>query len=93
MGFNGEWPSADFFQPEVCLVGFVVGKHGKLPDPAKVKALNEWPDPQEICDIVSQHAFANYLREFIPRFVEIVQPLKPYFFFKKRSIIQEFPGG
>ena len=38
----------------------------------------EWPEEAELADVNSLFHFANYLREFIPGFIELVKPLKPY---------------
>ena len=65
-------------QPSVTLIGFKVSAAGRKPDPAKVKALKEWPQEQSIEDLTSMFHFANYLREFIPDFHRIAAPLKPY---------------
>ena len=67
-----------FCQPKCNLLGFEVSVEGRRPDPGKVKALKVWPVPTQVADIVSVLAFANYLREFIPDFEEIVRPLRPY---------------
>lgn len=67
-----------FCQKEVTLVGFNVSSKGKTPDPEKVRPLKKWPEPKCIADLTSMFAFANYLRDFIPRFVEITDPLKQY---------------
>ena len=43
-----------------------------------LEALKNWPKEQELADLNSMFHFANYLREFILGFIEIVEPLKPY---------------
>ena len=60
------------------MIGFEVSKEGRKPDPSKVKALAEWLGETELADVNSLFHFANYLREFIPNFTDIVQPLKQY---------------
>ena len=65
-------------QSKAHLIGFEVSAAGRSPDTNKVKALHDWPEPAGLNDIHSMFAFANYLREFIPRFEEITAPLKPY---------------
>ena len=63
-------------QPKVVLVGFEISAEGRRPDPSKVEALKNWPKEQELADLNSMFHFANYLREFIPGFIDIVPPLK-----------------
>ena len=58
------------------LLGFVVGEGAKTVQQGQAQALNDWPDPTSLEDVVSFRAFANYLREFIPRFSELDQRLK-----------------
>ena len=53
------------------MLGFVVGEGKRTVQPGKAQALRDWPDPKTIDDVVSFRAFANYLREFIPRFQEL----------------------
>ena len=45
---------------------------------AKITALHDWLEEKELADVNSLFHFANYLREFIPGFTDIVQPLKQY---------------
>ena len=65
-------------QPKVVLVGFEISAEGRRPDPSKVEALYNWPKETELADLNSLFHFANYLREFIPGFIDIVEPLKVY---------------
>ena len=65
-------------QPKVILVGFEISAEGRRPDQSKVEALRKWPKETELADLNSMFHFANYLREFIPGFIEIVEPLKVY---------------
>ena len=58
------------------MLGFVVGEGAKTVQQGKADALNNWPDPTSLEDVISFRAFANYLREFIPRFSELDQHLK-----------------
>ena len=68
-----------FFQPECVLLGNVVGRHGRRPDPKKVSQLKDWPSPKSCADIMSFLAFANYLRMYLgPRFVDKSMPLRKY---------------
>ncbi|MEO2123515.1 MAG: RNase H-like domain-containing protein, partial [bacterium] len=44
----------------------------------KADALRDWPDPSDIADIVSFRAYANWIREYIPNFIELDAPLRTY---------------
>ena len=81
-----------FFQPECVLLGNIVGRHGRRPDPKKVSQLKEWPAPKSCADIMSFLAFANYLRMYLgPRFVDKSLPLRKYT--RKGSDFQMYEHG
>ncbi len=58
------------------MLGFTVGEGRRTVQPNKTQALRDWPQPKSLDDVVSFRAFANFLREFIPRFTELDQRLK-----------------
>ena len=58
------------------LLGCVVGEGSRTVQQGKAQAVNDWPEPTCLEDVISFRAFANYLREFIPRFSELDQRLK-----------------
>ncbi len=65
-----------FAWERIPLLGFVVGQGLRTVQPGKAQALVDWPDPKTLDDVISFRAFANYLREFIPRFQELDVRLK-----------------
>ena len=60
------------------LLGFEVGNGLRRVDPAKAKALQDWPLPSSCDDIVSVLAPANYVKDFIPDFHVHSRALRPY---------------
>src|SRR6201996_2103291 len=44
-------------------------------DSAKVQAITDWPEPRKVKDIQSFLGFANFYRQFIPDYSDIVIPL------------------
>jgi RNase H-like domain found in reverse transcriptase/Integrase zinc binding domain/Chromo (CHRromatin Organisation MOdifier) domain len=44
-------------------------------DPAKVKAVVEWPQPQSVKQVQSFLGFANFYRQFIPDYSALTKPL------------------
>ncbi|EFQ86333.1 hypothetical protein PTT_18454, partial [Pyrenophora teres f. teres 0-1] len=44
-------------------------------DPEKVEAIKAWEPPSTVKGVRGFVGFANYYREFIPKFSEIAQPL------------------
>src|ERR1700677_1404321 len=44
-------------------------------DPAKVQTIQDWPEPHKVKDIQSFLGFANFYRQFIHKYSDIVVPL------------------
>ena len=44
-------------------------------DPAKVKTIQDWPEPQKVKDVQSFLGFANFYRRYIHNYSDIVVPL------------------
>ena len=65
-----------FGYPRIPMLGMVVGRGTRTVQPGKAQALRDWPEPTKAEHVVSLRAFANYLRAFIPNFLEIDQHLK-----------------
>jgi hypothetical protein len=52
-----------------------VTSEGVKPDPQKVKAVKEFPIPNNTTDVKSFLGLAGYYRKFIPHFSNIAKPL------------------
>ena len=75
---------ADFYlKPEKCFfnkneldyLGFVVNQDGLKMDQYKVKAILEWPTPQNKKDIRKFIGFGNFYRKFIKDYAAIARPI------------------
>ena len=64
-----------FFQQEVEYLGHIVGSDGVKPDPAKIKAIKEWKQPENLKELRSFLGLAGYYRRFIQDFAKIATPL------------------
>lgn len=65
----------NFLRKEILYLGHIVTENGVLPDPEKIKIMQEYPVPQNLNDVKRFVAFANYYRKFINGFAEIAHPL------------------
>ena len=56
-------------------LGYVLSSYGLTMSDAKVKTIQEWPEPRKVKDIQSFLGFANFYRRFIFNYSDIVIPL------------------
>ncbi|KJZ71335.1 hypothetical protein HIM_09271 [Hirsutella minnesotensis 3608] len=75
-GLQIDIDKCDFEAKSVMYLGFIVeaGK-GIRVDPEKVQAIQQWQRPCSVKGVRSFLGFANYYRQFIPRFSNIAAPL------------------
>jgi hypothetical protein len=74
-GLFAKRKKCSFAQPSVEFVGHVVDTNGVSTDPAKVKAIAEWPIPRNITDVQSFLGLANYYRRFVRGYSHVACPL------------------
>lgn len=64
-----------FAMPRTEFLGHVISEEGISCDPAKVKAVVEWPEPKAVSSLRSFLGLANYYRRFVNKFASIADPL------------------
>jgi len=64
-----------FYSDSVKYLGYVLSPSGLAMSNAKVKTIQEWPEPKKVKDIQSFLGFANFYRRFIFNYLDIVIPL------------------
>lgn len=65
----------EFLRPEVMYLGHIIGRDGVRPDPKKVEAVQNFPQPQNPKTIKQFLGLAGYYRRFIPGFSKVAKPL------------------
>jgi RNase H-like domain found in reverse transcriptase len=70
---NGK--KCDFHSESVDYLGHMIGLNGLQMDPAKVKVIQDWPEPRKVKDIQSFSGFANFYRQYIHNCSDIIVPL------------------
>ena len=64
-----------FGAEEIPFLGCFIGKRGLRADPAKVKAIVDWPIPQNQKDLRMWLGLANYLHKYSHNYADVARPL------------------
>ena len=64
-----------FGAEEIPFLGCFIGKRGLRADPAKVKAIVDWPVPRSQKDLRKWLGLANYLHKYSANYAEMARPL------------------
>ena len=65
----------DFARPEIEYLGWQIGAHGYRPTEDKLKAIKEAKPPANVKQVRQLLGLANYMRQYIPNYSSVVQPL------------------
>jgi len=65
----------EFHSERVEYLGYILSPAGLSMDQAKVKVIQDWPEPRKVKDVQSFLGFANFYRRFIFNYSDIVVPL------------------
>ena len=63
-----------FLLPEVIYMGYAVNEFGDYPDKAKVEALLNAPEPDNVSKLKSYLGMLNYYTQFIPQAATLLEP-------------------
>lgn len=75
-GFKIEINKRQFVQTQIKFLGYIVSNKGKLPDPERSAAVDNYPDTlRTLQDLRRFLGFASYFRKFIKGFAEIARLL------------------
>jgi len=65
----------EFLRKETVYLGHIISENGISPDPSKLEAIKNFPEPKRVKDIQSFIGLAGYYRKFIKNFSKIAKPL------------------
>ena len=74
-GLYAKTEKCEFHSNSIEYLGYVLSPYGLTMSDAKVKTIQEWPEPRKVKDIQSFLGFANFYRRFIFNYSDIVIPL------------------
>lgn len=64
-----------FAQRSVSYLGYVISEQGVSTDPAKISAVNTWPEPRNVKELRGFLGLSGYYRKFVHQYGIISQPL------------------
>jgi RNase H-like domain found in reverse transcriptase/Reverse transcriptase (RNA-dependent DNA polymerase) len=71
-GLYANGKKCDFYSEPINYLGYMIGPNGLQIDPAKVKVIQDWPEPWKVKDVRSFLGFANFYRQYIHNYSDIV---------------------
>jgi len=75
MGLKISLDKCQFLKEEIKYLGYIINSEGKRPDPRKLIALSEFPEPHDVHSIRAFIGIASWYRKFILGFSSIARPL------------------
>lgn len=66
---------SEFFKTEVEFLGFIVSENGLMPNPKKVEAIRNYPQPTNLKELRMFLGLSGYYRRFIKDYAKLARPL------------------
>lgn len=64
-----------FFQQRIEFLGYIITPEGISPDPRKIQAVQDWPKPTNVTEVLRFLGFAGFYRRFVKGYSSIAAPL------------------
>jgi hypothetical protein len=74
-GVSMRLEKCSFIQSEVKFLGLLVSGAGLRPDPRKLQAVDDYPEPRDISEVRRALGLFSFYRQFIPGFAHLAEPL------------------
>ena len=65
----------ELFWRQLAYLGHVISAKGAATDEGKIEAIRDWPTPTTVMEVQSFLRFIGYYHRFIPKFMQVAQPL------------------
>ena len=76
-GFKIREEKCQFFLTQISYLGFIITREGRRPDPEKVKAIIQLPEPTEVSKLRSFIGMLNYYGQFLKEHFNPLQTTHP----------------
>ncbi|KHN82203.1 Uncharacterized protein K02A2.6, partial [Toxocara canis] len=77
-GFHLRLDKCLFCKPSIKYLGFVIDQNGRRPNPAKISAIVNMPEPNDVAKLRSFLGMVNYYQSFVDNMRFIRQPLDDF---------------
>ena len=65
----------EFFKDEIEFLGYIINQHGSKPDPKKVEAICQMPEPENLDDVRRLLGMVNFLCKYLPNLSSTLRPI------------------
>ncbi|XP_037036075.1 uncharacterized protein K02A2.6-like [Bradysia coprophila] len=74
-GFSIRHHKCEFLMTEIEFLGFIIDEHGRRPNPAKIQAIVDMPEPHDVTTVKSFLGMINHYSKFVKEMKNLRAPL------------------